>query len=269
MDFNIWLGPAQEQPHHANLVHYNWHWFWEFGNGDIGNQGVHQMDIARWAIRGATLPRSVVSIGGRFGYTDQGETPNTQITLCDYGDTQLLFEVRGLPSEGFRGQTIGNVFHMEQGVIAGGRFHRNGQTTGEAITNENAPDARPGGGNHFANFVAAVRTRRREDLNADILEGHYSSALCHLANISYRLGESVPFGEQTRAFGDNRDAAEAFARMRDHLNGNMVAVTGANYRVGPKLEFDARSERFTNNDAANRLLTRPGREGFMVPASVQ
>src|SRR5262249_43618737 len=84
VDFNLWLGPARQQPHHANLVHYNWHWFWDFGNGDIGNQGVHEMDKARWAIPGATLPRRVVSVGGRFGYLDQGQTPNTQIAVFDY-----------------------------------------------------------------------------------------------------------------------------------------------------------------------------------------
>jgi hypothetical protein len=123
LDFNIWLGPAPEQPHHGNLVHYNWHWFWDFGNGDIGNQGVHQMDIARWAIPDATLPTSVLSIGGRFGYTDQGQTPNTQIAIFDYGPTQLIFEVRGLKTDGYYEQKVGNTFHFEAGTIAGGKFY--------------------------------------------------------------------------------------------------------------------------------------------------
>src|SRR5262249_44723919 len=95
VDFNLWLGPAAPQPHHANLVHYNWHWFWDFGNGDIGNQGVHEMDKARWGIAGATLPRRIISLGGRFGYSDQGQTANTQMCVYDYGETQLIFEVRG------------------------------------------------------------------------------------------------------------------------------------------------------------------------------
>src|SRR5262249_31851503 len=98
LDFNLWTGPAQQTAFHRNLVHYNWHWFWDFGNGDIGNNGVHAMDLARWSIAGATLPRSVISVGGRFGYSDQGETPNTQVSIFDYGPTQLIFEVRGLPS---------------------------------------------------------------------------------------------------------------------------------------------------------------------------
>jgi hypothetical protein len=115
VDFNIWLGPAAEQPFHANLVHYNWHWFWDFGNGDIGNQGVHEMDKARWAIAGGTLPTSVLCLGGRFGYTDQGQTPNTQMAVFDYGGTQLVFEVRGLPTKPFLGQMVGNTYHFDEG----------------------------------------------------------------------------------------------------------------------------------------------------------
>jgi len=270
LDFDLWTGPAQRTAFHRNLVHYNWHWFWDFGNGDIGNQGVHQMDIARWAIDGATLPRSVASVGGRFGYTDQGETPNTQITLMDFGETKLLFEVRGLPTPSYRTESIGNIFHLEQGIVAGGRFYPRGDMANPQplARPANAPAARPGGASHYANFIAAVRERRRETLNADILEGHYSSALCHLANISYRLGENAPFNERTQAFGDNREAGEAYTRMLEHLRTNNIPIDGQNYRVGPNLAFDARTERFTNNDAANRLLTRQYRDPFTVPDRV-
>jgi predicted dehydrogenase len=268
VDFNLWLGPAQRTPHHANLVHYNWHWFWAFGNGDIGNQGVHQMDIARWAIRGATLPRSVVSVGGRFGYTDQGETPNTQITLMDFGQTKLIFEVRGLRCEGYRGQTIGNVFHLENGVIAGNRFFPRGEGQGEAIPNVN-PSRGPGS-SHFANFIAAVRSRRTQDLNADILEGHYSSACCHMANISYQLGAPAAFNPRTRAFGDNAEANEAVERMEAHLSGAPYNLRLADLRlhVGRRLEIAEGAETFNGNAEANRLLTRQYREGFVVPERV-
>src|SRR5205085_2893391 len=116
LDFNIWLGPAQERPYHENLVHYRWHWFWDFGNGDIGNQGVHQMDIARWMIPGATLPKSVVSLGGRIGHKDQGETASSQLAIMDYGPTQLIFEVRGLPSKNYpHAGGSDNVLHFEGG----------------------------------------------------------------------------------------------------------------------------------------------------------
>jgi hypothetical protein len=122
----------------------------------------------------------------------------------------------------------------------------------------------PGKG-HFGNFIAAVRSRKVEDLNADILEGHYSAALCHLPNISYRLGEEVPFSKSSGAFGDDKDACETLARMEEHLKENKVALDGLNYRLGRKLTFDAGSEAFVGDSQANELLTRPYREPFVVP----
>ncbi len=267
LDFNLWLGPAAQQPHHTNLVHYNWHWFWDFGNGDIGNQGVHQLDIARWAIPEATLPRSVISLGGRFGYSDQGQTPNTQMAIFDFGETKMVFEVRGLPTPAYRGQMVGNIFHLEQGTIAGNQFFPNNGERGEPLARlEREVPRRPGGGDHFANFVAAVRSRRTQDLNADILEGHYSSALGHLANVSYRLGDNVPFNPRTRAINGDRNAQETLDRLQEHLSqGNAINLEGTTLRVGARLEIDARTETVKNNAEANRLLTREYRQGFVVP----
>ncbi len=271
VDFNIWLGPAPEQPFHANLVHYNWHWFWDFGNGDIGNQGVHQMDIARWLIpasqsTSATYPRSVISVGGRFGYRDQGQTANTQIAVMDYGDSQLIFEVRGLPTGPFRGSKVGNIAHLEAGTIVNGKFYPKGKEESVPLSEVVKVEARRGPGHgHFGNFITAVRSRKVEDLNADILEGHHSAALCHLPNISYRLGEDVPFSKSSGAFGDDKEAYETFARMEEHLKENKVALDGLNYRLGRKLTFDAASESFVGDSQANELLTRPYRAPFVVP----
>jgi predicted dehydrogenase len=270
VDFNLWLGPAPQQPYHANLVHYNWHWFWNFGNGDIGNQGVHEMDKARWAIPGATLPRRVVSVGGRFGYLDQGQTANTQIAVFDYGPTLLIFEVRGLPTCAYRGERIGNVFHLEEGVIAGNRFYPRNRSTPEPLPAPAQPARRgPGGGDHFANFIAAVRSGRREDLNADILEGHYSSALCHLANVSFRLGTVIPFERRASAFccGDEAES-ETLTRLVEHLEDEEVPLNDSNLQVGATLEIDAETESVRNNEAANRLLTRQYRAPFVVPDRV-
>ncbi len=138
LDYNLWLGPATNHPFNANYVHYNWHWFWDFGNGDIGNQGVHQMDIARWMIPGATLPKSVISLGGRFGYTDQGETPNSQVAVFDYGDAQIIFEVRGLKTDEYYGTKIGNTIHTDEGTItvtkkSGLTFFPKGKDQGEPV----------------------------------------------------------------------------------------------------------------------------------------
>jgi predicted dehydrogenase len=268
LDFNLWLGPAPEQPYHENLVHYNWHWFWETGNGDIGNQGVHEMDIARWMIPGATLPKSVISLGGRFGYEDQGQTANTQIAIMDYGDTQLIFEVRGRPTPKYYDQLVGNTFHFEEGTIAGSKFYPNGKSEPVDLPKVEATRG-PGGGDHFANFIEAVRSRNQADLNADILEGHYSSALCHLANISYRLGEQVPFNPQTKAFGDNKAAYETLERMQQHLTGDVkLQLDGMKYQLGRKLQLDSANEQFVGDAEANQLLTRNYRKPFEVPSKI-
>lgn len=271
LDFDIWLGPAPQQPYHANLVHYNWHWFWDFGNGDIGNQGVHQMDIARWMIPGssggsATYPKTVKSLGGRFGYRDQGQTANTQITVMDYGDTQLVFEVRGLATDAFCGQKVGNIAHLESGMIVEGKFYPKGETKPVALTEIVKEEvARGPGKGHFGNFIAAVRSRKVGDLNADILEGHYSAALCHLANISLRLGQEVPFSRDSEAFGDDKEAYQTLSRMEEHLRENGVALDRLNYRLGRSLTFDAATETFAGDAEADQLLTRPYRAPFVVP----
>ncbi len=267
VDFNLWLGPAPEQPYHENLVHYNWHWFWDTGNGDIGNQGVHQMDVALWGLGEPGLPKNALSLGGRFGYEDQGQTPNTQLAFFDYGDAQLIFEVRGLPTERFHPAAGGasNVFHCEDGTLVGEKFYPTGSDKPAPI-----PDVeiKPGpGGEHFGNFIAAVRSGKASDLNAPVERGHYSSALCHLANASYRTGEKVPFNPKTRAFGDNKEAYETLARMEEHLAGkNGLKLEEINYQLGRRLTIDAESET-VDDSAAQKILAGAGqyRGEFTVP----
>ncbi len=275
LDFNLWLGPAKEQPFHENIVHYRWHWFWDFGNGDLGNQGVHQMDIARWGIPGATLPSSVFCLGGRFvgpgGKTDQGETANTQVAVLDFNGTQLIFEVRGLKSSKYKGAGVGNIFHLEGGTIVDKKFFPKGSEKAAPLRKVEAKRG-PGGG-AFGNFIAAVRSRKVEDLNADVLHGHYSSALCHLANICYRLGRDVSFEPRPSglAVGDLRDdknTLEALGRMEEHLRANGYNLGEAKLRVGPMLKFDAKAERFVDSPEADKLLTRDYRKPFVVPEKV-
>lgn len=264
LDFNIWLGPAKERPYNGNLVHYNWHWFWETGNGDVGNQGVHQMDIARWAIKGATLPKSVWSLGGRFGYEDQGETPNTLLSVYDYGDALLVFETRGLVGKFGQSAKIDNEFYTTEGMIADGKFHPKDGGQPEKLDSFEI-NVTPGGA--FGSFIQAVRSRNAQELNADALTGHYSSALCHLGNISYRLGETVPFNKASKSLGDNQQVVESFMNIRENLQAVAVKLEETNYRLGPLLAFDAETERFTD-DAANDLLTREYRAPFIVPEKV-
>ncbi|MFO0843596.1 MAG: Gfo/Idh/MocA family oxidoreductase [Gemmataceae bacterium] len=205
MDYDLWCGPAPLKMPHRNskkngTVHYEWHWVWDYGNGDLGNQGIHEMDKARWGLKKDCLPNSVVSVGGRFGYVDDGETANTQIICFDYGDCELLFEVRGLPTKGrtygkgeMKGDKVtafvGNVWYGSNGFVVCPSYHG-----GVAFNNDGEVVKKfEGGGDHFGNFIKAVRSRKKEDLNADILEGHLSSALCHLGNVSHRLGKPEPF----------------------------------------------------------------------------
>ncbi len=266
LNFDLWLGPAQLQPYHANLVHYRWHWFWDFGNGDAGNQGVHQMDIARWLIPGATWPKSVVSFGGRYANGDQGQTPNALVSVFDYGETQLVFETRGLKSPGFHRQTVGNVLHFEAGVVANNQFFPKGKTDGEPLPK--VPAGVQLRDDHFANFVACVRSRDASQLHADIEVGHYSSGLCHLGNISYRLGKPTAYDPKLGKLAGNESAAEALERMAEHLKDGGIKFDGTNLRAGRKLNFDARAERFVNDAEADALLTRAYRKPFAVPEKV-
>ena len=267
LDFNLWLGPAPEQPYHENLVHYNWHWFWDFGNGDTGNQGVHEMDVARWAIPGATLPTRVWSLGGRFGYQDQGQTPNTMLTLFEYGDVQLLFETRGLVGkhEQFP-MIVQNEYYTTEGVIRKGMFYPNNGGDAVAVSGGAPRKVTPGG--EFGSFISAVRSRRPEDINADAEEGHYSSSLCHLSNISYRLGEQVPFDSKRQALGDNKQVVESFETVRANCQAVGMNLSDSTFQMGRVLEFDPQRETFVGDDEANRMLTRDYRAPFVVPDMV-
>lgn len=268
LDYDLWLGPAPKRPFHENLVHYNWHWFWEFGNGEIGNQGVHQMDIARWGIPDATLPTRVLSIGGRFAYDDQGETPNTQLTVFEFGETLLVFENCNLTND--KTKRVDNDFHFEAGSIIGGdKFVP--KPGGKVEKMPEVKVQRGPGGNIFGNFLAAVRSRKVEDLFADILEAHRSAALCHLANASYRLGEDVAFESKSRPFGKHTAANEAWARLEELLVKHRgLKLADLKYRVGPALQFDPVREQFVGERAeeANRLITREYRQPFAIPEKV-
>jgi predicted dehydrogenase len=270
LDFNIWLGPAPEQSYHANLVPYNWHWFWDTGNGDIGNQGVHEMDVARWAIKDATLPSRVWSLGGRFGYADQGQTPNTQMAVFDYGDALLVFEVRGLVGEQSKlPNKVANEFYTTEGVIRDGKFYRDGASdqAGEQVT---GPEVNVTPGGPFGSFIRAVRSRQAAEVNANAEVAHYSAALCHLANISYRLGEPAPFNRASQTLGDNKLVVETFNNLSDNLKAIGLKLEDTNYMLGRALEFDPKAERFTGQaaEAANPLLSRAYRQPFVVPQQV-
>jgi predicted dehydrogenase len=211
LDWDLFLGPAPMRPYNENRFAYNWHWFWDTGSGDIGNQGVHEMDIALWGM-GLSLPNFVASTGGRYHWNDQGETPNTQTSTYEYGDRQIVFEVRnlltnsegGIPIAG--GSVVGNMFYGTDGVMVvhpGGfqvyKGDKREKTLDESPQEARIWDPRP----HMANFLKAVRSRRKEDLNAEIEVGAAAAAMCHLGNISYRLGRRIHFDPDAMRFWDD------------------------------------------------------------------
>ena len=255
-----------------NLVHYNWHWFWDFGNGDIGNQGVHQMDIARWMIPGAdgpsaTYPKTVLSLGGRFGYRDQGQTANTQISVMDFGETQLIFEVRGLKTGKFHGETVGNIAHLEEGTIVGGKFYPQGERQGRAAVEPGAQrraHARAGQGPlrqlHRRRPQPQGRGPERRHPRGPLLGGPLPPGQ-HL--VPARDGGPVQQADEglRRQQGSVRDTR----RMEEHLKENSVALDGLNYRLGRKLTFDAATESFVGDAEANQLSDPHYRAPFVVP----
>ncbi len=266
LDFNLWLGPAAERPFNPNYVHYNWHWFWDFGNGDIGNQGIHELDVARWAIKGAGLPSKVWSLGGRLGFDDQGQTPNMQMAVMEYGDVLLVFEVRGLVENktSYR-LKVANEYYTSAGRIENGMFHpRSGKP--EKLERH---DVKVTLGGAWGSFLAAVRSRKVEDCNADVEVGHLSCGLIHAANASYRLGQVVPFDGKAK-LGDNREVLETFKNLQENLTGVGVKLDGQSFRLGRTLTLDPTAERFTGDGAkeANVFLTREYRKPFVVPDKV-
>ena len=267
IDYDLWCGPAPKGPLMRTRLHYDWHWVWPTGNGDLGNQGIHQMDIVRWAAGKSTLSPRVISVGGRLGYIDDGETANTQFVVHDYGDTMIIFEVRGLPERAgakemdrYRGQSVGHVIECENGYLAGTTaYDKQGKEIKKFVSS---------GESHAENFIRAMRSRKPSDLNAEILEGHLSSALCHTGNISYRLGKQCNPEEIHEALKTDKEACETLDRFREHLTANQVDLRVTKATMGVFLKMDPKTERFIGNDKANQFLTREYRKPFVVPEKV-
>ncbi|MFC1538099.1 Gfo/Idh/MocA family protein [Candidatus Latescibacterota bacterium] len=234
--YDLWLGPAPWRPFNPNRFHYNWHWFWDYGMPDMGNQGPHQMDIARWGMNKNDFPCKIKSVGGYFAFDSDQETPNTQSTLYEYNDGKILqFETRGLYTNDENGILIGNLFYGSEGWM-----HLNGNdwktffgrenTPGPSFSSKDQDAADPGNlagsgsTSHFLNFIDAVRSENWMDLNADIIEGYKSTTMVHLGNISYRTGR--------------------------------------------ELTFDSHTERFVGDEQANGYLTRNYRNPYVVPDKV-
>jgi predicted dehydrogenase len=220
LNWDLFLGPAPMREYTKNRYQYNWHWFWDTGNGDIGNQGIHEMDLARRGL-GRDLPKGAVSTGGKYVYEDDQETPNTQIAIFDYGDAELVFEVRGLNTGGEPGipasgpNFIGVTFFGSKGYMAVDEhgfqiFLGDKGEPGEAMkhTESEIDETIP----HMANFLKAVKSRNPADLNADVSVGVTSADLVHMANISYRLGRKLNYDAASDSFTGDAEANAMMSR---------------------------------------------------------
>lgn len=296
LDYDLWIGPAPMKPLARKNLHYDWHWIHDYGNGDLGNQGIHEMDIARWFLGYTALSPRVMSIGGRLGYEDDANTPNTQLVYHAYDGPPLVFEVRGLPKSKqyqadasawqhnmdtvdglsrFRG--IGVIVVCEGGrlvVVDGGDVLVAQDTAGKLIRRFDQTHPQFGRGwskgDHF-NFQSwqqAIRSRNLADLKAEILQGHLSSALCHTGMISHRMGRAMHGAEIQKQVEGNDLLAARFESFREHLAHNEIDLQKTCVSCGPWLAMDPKTERFLDNDAANALLTRDYRKPFVVPETV-
>jgi predicted dehydrogenase len=242
VNYDLWTGPAPMKPFTKNRFHYNWHWIWDTGNGDLGNQGIHELDLARWGL-GVELPIKVTAIGGHFLFDDDQETPNTITAIYEFrtpeGKTKMMnFEVRGwmtnheaeigtpqfeggdVPAAGItatapkqkslgpasdKPSTIGNLYYGSKGYLAISNYGAYKSFLGP--NNEPGPAKEaPVRNEHFVNFIECMRSRKAEDLHAPIREGYLSSTLVHLANASYRLGRTVHLDPQTEMVVDDAEA---------------------------------------------------------------
>lgn len=228
--YDLWQGPAPRREFTANRFHYNWHWMWDYGNGDLGNQGIHEVDIARWGL-GVKYPTKVSAIGGHFMFDDDQETPNTLTATYEFADPagkgdkkkMMVFEVRhwisnheagirdfGAKSDdAFNPTTVGNLFYGSKGYLAIDGYERYQTWLGQ---DQKAGPAAKKGGDHFGNFLAAVRSRDSKQLNAEIEEGAISTVLVHLANISYRVGRTINFDAATWTCPGDHEATAMFTR---------------------------------------------------------
>ena len=225
VDWNTFLGPAPYRPFNQNRFHYKWHWFWDTGCGDLGNQGIHQADVARWALGKRTHPVRIQGVGNYFIWDSDQETPNIQKLEFEYEDGAILqFEVRGLGTNSEAGIRVGNLIYGSKGWMSMGSedegdgkayycdiniepsgFSSYKEKEGPVFTND-IPDERDSVVNHFTNFIQCVKSRKWQDLNADIMEGHLSTSLCHLGNIATRLKRTLNFNPHAEKFIDDPEA---------------------------------------------------------------
>jgi hypothetical protein len=269
LDFDLWAGPAPAEVPIRKQLHYDWHWDHRTGNGDLGNQNPHELDKARWGLGKQDLPRRVVSLGGRLGYIDNGDTANSQVTIYQWDDCVLVSDVRGLEIKtpvdfGLEAGRLGvaNIWWGTEGYVVAPNY-----ASGVGFDYDGHELGKWSGGsdqNHYDNFVKAVKSRRHEDLNLDIEEGHLSSALAHLGNISWTLGEPVTADTRPSLAADEPRVKQTLESFEAHLAANGVDFAETKLRLGRTLTIDPVTEQ-SEDAEASLLFSREYRKGYELP----
>jgi predicted dehydrogenase len=267
LDYELWCGPARKEPVYRDRIQYDCSFTWNMGDGESCNQGVHEIDVARWILGYTGLPRRVMSIGGRFVFNDAGDVPNTQIICYDYPEAPILYELHNLPKAkefmtpkkwstqpDFKGAKVGVCVQCEGGYTLGTAAF---DPTGRRLKSFGPVQ------NHFVNFIDALRSGKQEDLHADIEEGQRSTAICHAGNISYRLGRTAPVEQQRKQLGELACWRDMHERYVKYLGD--IGVDPATSTLGPWLECDPAHECFKESAEANQLVKGSYREPFVVP----
>ncbi|AFK02304.1 oxidoreductase domain protein [Emticicia oligotrophica DSM 17448] len=210
LNWDLWQGPAQTRDFSKNYVHYNWHWFWDYGNGDIGNQGVHETDLCMWGLD-VGLPEEITSAGGKYLWNDCKETPEVLTSTYNYPKQGkvIQFEVRPWMTNKEDGIEVGNIFYGDKGYMVINGYNDYKTFLGKDRT---PGPARKEGGDHYKNFVDAVRARDKKLLNGPIETGYLAASLAHLGNISYRLGRSLKFDPTKETFINDKEANAMLTR---------------------------------------------------------
>lgn len=269
LDFDLWAGPAPDIVPHRQRLHYDWHWNRLTGNGDLGNQNPHEIDKARWGLGKQEFPKRVVSLGGRLGYVDNGDVANSQVTIFEWDDALLISDVRGLEMKtpvthgtaaGPLG--VGNIWWGTDGYVVSTNYQSGAafDYAGESLGTWSGGSSR----DHFANLVKAIRSRKHEDLYLDVEDGHLSSALAHLGNVSWQLGEKVPFGARPTIAAHDHRVILTLDSFEDHLRDNAVDLAVTPLHLGRALSIDPKTEK-SSDEAANRLFTKDYRKGYELP----
>jgi len=270
IDYDLWCGPAPKTPLMRESFHYDWHWQWNWGDGEMGNWGPHYIDDVRHIFGWDDVPQSVIAAGGRRVWDDNGETPNMHVALFQRDGLKLVVDIRNLPRQTgtteaatYMGLEHGNVFMCEDGMVkinleGGQSYDPDGTPIKEYKSNR--------GFVHEANFIEAIRSGQRSDLNAEIEIGHLSTTMCHMANISYRVGQQATVDEIEQSMREHDDAQETIRDIVGQIEANGGDLAATPLVLGPRLEFDLEAENFSGPHAANsnRLLSYEMRKSYAV-----